>query len=303
MMVKMKMPIKVACASIASAFGQTQRNLANMLEMIDEAAAGGAKLVCFPEVSLQGYFTDKKRIAHEAQTIDGPACQTLTEAAKRHDLVVSVGMALREGEAIYNAQVYLDGTGPLGRSTKVHICGEEGRLFDPGNDWPVIDLGFAKVGTVICFDAEFPEAARCLALGGADIIIMSFATGRCDSCGRRQDPLQWPDQVMAWAPARAFENRTFVVAVNHAGDVMDEEDICGAAWVEPGQMHRWPGFSFVVGPGGQVIGESTRQHNRQRLLVAQLDPEDLSYWRKDAGDFIKFRRPSTYHRLLEEVAT
>ncbi len=299
----MKQPIKVACASIASAFAQTDRNLANMLEMIDEAAASGAKLVCFPEVSLQGYFTDKERLACEAQTVDGPACHAFIEAAKRHDLVVSVGMALREGDAVYNAQVYLDATGPLGRSAKVHLCGPETNLFDPGNDWPVIDLGFAKVGTVICFDAEFPEAARCLALNGADIIIMSFATGRCDSCGRPQDPLRWPDQVMAWAPARAFENRTFVVAVNHAGDVADEENICGADWVAPGQVHRWPGFSFVVGPSGKVIGESTRQHNRQRLLITQLNPDDLNHWRKGAGDFIKFRRPSTYHRLLEKVGT
>ncbi len=297
----MKTTVKIACASIASHFGQTDRNVANMLMMIDEAAAAGADLVCFPEVSLQGYFTSPQRMHAAAQPLDGPACAQLVDAARRYDLVVSVGMALRQDDRVYNAQVYLSADGPIGYSTKVHICGEEGQLFDPGEDWPVIDLGFAKIGTLICFDAEFPEAARCLALAGADIILMSFATGRCDSCGRPQDPLQWPDQVLTWAPARAYENRTFVVAVNHAGDVMDERGICGATWIEPGEMHRWPGYSFVVSPSGQLIAASTRAHNRQRLLLAELNPEELSYWRRAAGDFLKFRRPSTYRRLLEDV--
>ena len=180
----MNSKVKVACASIASEFAQTERNLAVMLEMIEEAAAERARFVCFPEVSLQGYHTQHKRMRLEAQTIDGPACRELIKAAKRNSLVVSVGMALRVDDRVFNAQVYLDSDGPLGYSTKVHVCGEEKQLFDPGNEWPVIDLGFFKIGTLICFDAEFPEAARCLALGGADIILMSFATGRCDSCGR-----------------------------------------------------------------------------------------------------------------------
>jgi predicted amidohydrolase len=297
----MKLPIKIACASIASEFGQTATNLATMFKMIEEAAAESAQLICFPEVSLQGYHTDRQRVHREAETADGPSCSKLIEAAKQYDMTVSVGMALRVDDHVYNAQVYLDKTGPLGYSTKVHICGEEGHLFDPGNDWPVIDLGFAKIGTVICFDAEFPEAARCLALEGADIILMSFATGRCDSCGRPQDPLNWADQVLTWAPARAYENRVFVVAVNHAGDVEDKEDLCGASWVKPGEMHRWPGYSFVVSPSGEVIAESARDHNQQRLLVADLDPADLLYWRSNDGDLIKYRRPETYGRMGQGV--
>ncbi len=294
-------PFKIACASIASEFAQVETNLTRMLEMIAEAAAGGVKLICFPEVSLQSYFTDRALMHELAETIDGPSCSRLTDAAAEHDLAISVGMALRVDDQVYNAQVYLNGAGPLGYSTKNHICGEEGHLFDAGDDWPVIDLGFAKIGTVICFDAEFPEAARCLALAGADIILMSFATGRCDSCGRPQDPLDWPDQVLAWAPARAYENRAFVVAVNHAGDVMDKRGLCGADWVEPGQMHHWPGYSFVVSPGGEVIAESARDHNRERLLLAELNPDDLSHWRTAAGDFLKFRRPETYGRIGQGV--
>jgi len=185
----------------------------------------------------------------------------------------------------------------------VHLCGIELEMFDPGEDWPVVDLGFARVGTVICYDAELPEAARCLALGGADVIIMSFATGRCDSCGRPQDPLAWPDQAQRWAPARAYENRVFVVGVNHAGNVIDEDRIAGASWVEAGALHRWPGYSFAVSPSGELIDGSARDHNDERMLVVDLDPATLAHWRVAVGDFLKARRPETYGRLTLQGAT
>lgn len=283
--------------SFAAEFGDTQRNLDRMVPLIEEAAELGAKLVCLPEIALQGYHTDLPKMRREAEAIDGPSCSRLIEEAQRHDLVVSVGMALREGERVFNAQVFLGPKGPLGYAPKIHLTGEEAEMFDAGDHWPVIDLGFAKVGTIICFDAEFPEAARCLALQGADVILMSFATGRCDSCGRPQDPLQWPDQVLTWAPARAYENRVFILAVNHSGDIVDDQSVCGASWIEAGATHRWPGYSFAVGPDGVVLAESDRDHNRERILCVDLEPDLISNWREAAGDFLHWRRPETYGEL------
>ncbi len=290
---------RIALASIASDFGRTTVNLERMLDMIDQAALQQAQLVCFPELSLQGYHRDAQRMRREAEAIDGPSCSKLLEAARRHGLVVSVGMALNVGPKVHNAQVFLTPDGPRGFAAKVHLGPVETALFDEGDQWPVIDLEFVKVGTVICYDAEFPEAGRCLALDGAELILMSFATGRCDSCGRPQDPLAWSRQVLTWAPARAYENRVFVAGVNHAGDVVDDQRLAGGHWIEPGATHRWPGYSFVVGPDGAVLAESDRDHNRPRLLVADLDPKQLEHWRVDAGDFLSERRPHTYRRLME----
>lgn len=292
---------RIALASIASQFGRPEANLATMLDMIGRAARSGADLVCFPEVGLQGYHTDVHLMRSQAETLDGPSCTRLRAAARTHRLVVSVGMALRVERRVLNAQAFLGADGPLGFAAKMHLCEPEAQLFDPGDRWPVIDLGFARIGTVICFDAEFPEAARCLALDGADILLMSFATGRCDSCGRPQDPRAWPAQVGAWAPARAYENRVFVAAVNAAGDVHDADGVCATSWAPAGAVHRWPGYAFALDPSGALLAESSRAHNGQNLLLADLDPAALAQWRTGGGDFLLYRRPDTYGRIVDQA--
>ena len=288
----------VALASITVQFGRPQENLSVMLDWIKQAAQKGADLVCFPEVAVQGYHTDVDLMRKQAEPINGSICSRLVEAAQEHGLAISTGMALRVDEKVYNAQVFLGPRGPLGYAAKVHVCQNEENAFDAGDAWRTIDLGFAKVGTVICFDAEFPEAARCLALEGAEIILMSFATGRCDSCGRPQDPRAWADEVLRWAPARAYENRAFVIAVNHAGDVEDKDHVCGTSWVEPGGTHHWPGYSFAIDPSGEMIVQSVRNRTDQRLLMVRLDPKVRDYWRVGGGDFLAERRPDTYTRLV-----
>ncbi|MCH2202525.1 MAG: carbon-nitrogen hydrolase family protein [Fuerstiella sp.] len=285
---------RAAVVSMASRFGRPAENLERIISWSKQAAEQEADIVCFPEICLQGYHTDVSLMHQQAELLEGPCCERLVEAAGRSDLVISVGMAIRQEEKVFNAQVFFGSDGPLGFAAKVHLCGEEAKMFHAGTGWSVIDLGFARVGTAICYDAEFPEAVRCLALKGAEIVLISFATGRCDSCGRSQDPLVWPAQVARWAPARAYENRIFVMGVNHAGNVADDDCIAGASWIEPGAVHRWPGYSFAIDPGGEWIGESACDHNDERLLVVDFDPQALAEWREGSGDFINARRPETY---------
>ena len=109
----------------------------------------------------------------------------------------------------------------------VHVCpGVEQEMFAqprPHEAFPVVDLGFARVGSVVCYDAEFPESSRELALGGADVIFMCFATGRMDSTGRRAaSPADWSTDVQRYAPGIAYSNRVFVVGCNHAGNIVDD---------------------------------------------------------------------------------
>ena len=293
--------LRAALVSFSSQFGQPGENLQRIVDWVKLAADEKANLVCFPEVALQGYFTDTRLMHEQAEDFDGPSCQRLTEVAASTGVVISLGMALRVDRQVFNAQVFVGPDGVLGYAPKVHL-GEEGEgehlCFNAGEHWPVIDIGLAKVGTLICWDAEFPEAARCLALDGAEVLLMSFATGRCDSCGRPQSPDKWASQVLAWAPARAYDNRVFALGVNHAGDVTDEQGLEQADWVGPDRVHRWPGYSFAVDPAGQLMAESARDHNRERILIVDLDPAVREHWRSGSGDFLAVRRPQTFGRLL-----
>lgn len=290
---------RVMLVSPRCEFGEVDENLRVILRGIERAGRRGAQLVCFPEIALQGYHNNAALVREQAQRADGPACAAIAAAAGRAGVVVSVGMALRVGRRVLNAQVFIAGRGVIGYAAKVHLCGGEEKLFDAADTWPVIDLGFARIGTLLCFDGEFPEAARCLALDGANIVLMSFATGRCDSCGRPQKAAKWAQQVMRWAPSRAYDNRVFVLGVNHAGDVRDDEGLAVSRWATAGATHRWPGYSFAIGPDGATLRESPRAHNRPRDLVIDLSPDLIKHWRSCGGDFLRFRRPEAYRRILE----
>jgi len=285
--------------SFESRFGRPRENLTRILKWVRAAGKEGADLVCFPEVALQGYCDDADTMRRQAATVDGPMCAELAKVAGECGLVVSVGMALLVDEKLLNAQVFIGAQGVLGYQAKVHHGKDGHPFYSSGSAWPVIDVGFAKVGTTLCWDSEFPEAARCLALDGAEIILMSFATGRCDSCGRRQAPGEWAEQVLRWAPSRGYDSRVFVLGVNHAGSVKDEKHLCLLALGDADGIHHWPGYSFAAGPDGALLAESARDHNGERMLVVDLDPQLREHWRAGSGASLEHRHPKTYQRIVE----
>ena len=90
----------------------------------------------------------------------------------------------------------------------------------------------------------------------------------------------------------------FLEVLDHAGNVADEEGICEASGVEPGNLHRWQRYAFAIDPSGEIIGESDRKGNDEGLLIVDLQADSLTHWRVAAGDFLKERRPETYGRIL-----
>ena len=312
-------PLKVAAVAFRSEFGDVAHNLHNMLGWMERAADEGADLVCFPEIALQGYCTVPSQIRELAEPVEGPACTALQQRASELGITVSTGMSLREGKSVYNSQVFLGPSGFMGVQHKVHLCGND-RAYEPGDSWEIMRVGEWAVGTTICFDSEFPEASRILALKGAQLVLMSFATGRRNSLNRPAQPEDWMKEVMRWAPSRAYDNRIFVVGVNHAGDVRDD---CGYAvanpdgrpeeeeWAPRGTTHRWPGYSFIIGPQGTVLNEADRTRRDENMVVTELGPRLLLEARapiqvklpdgKDAaGHFLAVRRVQTFAEILNE---
>ena len=309
--------LRVAAVALRSEFGEPDANLDCILEWTDQAADAGAQLVCFPETALQGYCTIAETVHSQAEPVDGPRMVAIRERVEKLGITVSVGMALSQGGKIFNSQVFIGPDGFIGAQHKVHLCRADG-AYEPGDEWNVIELCGWKIGATICFDSEFPEAARILALKGADLVLMSFASGRRDSLGAAAEPGDWHHEVLKYAPSRAYDNRVFVVGFNHAGQVADARGLAVAnpqglegieEWAPPGTIHRWPGYNFAIDPTGSVIAESDGSSHEPNMMVIDLAPEILKRTRSPidvkwpggwtSGDFSAVRRVDTFHELLQ----
>ena len=144
----------------------------------------------------------------------------LCELARRHRLVLSVGLSEKERDIVYNTQVLVGPEGYIGKQRKLHLSRDEVNYYKGGREILVFDIGRCKVGTVICYDNQFPEIARVLALRGADVILMPHAarfkpwddTPEGEAAARRHS-----HYFVAVYALRARENACFAVLTDQAG--------------------------------------------------------------------------------------
>jgi len=270
--------ISVAAVQMDPQRGERAANRRAMLAHLEAAAGQGASLVVFPECALSGYVYDSAADAlPAAETVPGETTEAVLEACRRHNLVAVVGLLEREGETLYNSAFVAGPDGLVANYRKCHlpVLGID-RYVGSGDALPVIDLPFARIGLLICYDVRFPEAARSLALRGADILIV---------------PTNWPEGAES-APefltrARAWENRVFVIACNRVG-------------IEAGT--RFIGRSQVVSPDGRFLAQADGES--ETILTAEMDPMQARQKRLviTPGVFeldpIGGRRPDLYGDLL-----
>lgn len=186
-------------------------------------------LVVCPELFMSGYNIGPDRIRARAEPADGPFAQAVADLARRRGTALAWGYPERDGERLYNAAICVgaDG-GVLNRRRKLLLPpGYEAEVFAPGDQPPaVFEAAGLRCGMLICYEAEFPEAVRALALAGAEAILVPTALGR-----------QWRVVADATIPARSFENGVWLVYADHAG----EENGLACA-----------GLSCIVSPFGEV---------------------------------------------------
>src|SRR6187551_3218042 len=152
-------------------------------------------LVAFPELYLTGY--DLERVASVAVAIDSVPLATIREAAADAGTAVAVGLAERRGRSIANTAALIDEGGVIVASyRKTHLFGAEEDAFEPGDELIVAELGGVRVGTMICFDMEFPETARRLARAGAELLLTVSAN---------MEPFYGDHRIAS--QARALDNR------------------------------------------------------------------------------------------------
>jgi len=220
---------------------------ANLAFVARALRGAGPGLVVLPELALSGYlFPSREALARCAEEVPGPSTERLAAICRAEGLHLVCGIAERRGADIFNSAVALGPGGPLAVYRKSHLFADEKELFSPGDTgFAAVDVEGARVGILICFDWIFPEAARTLALGGAQVI------AHCANL------------VLPWAQAasvtRCIENRVFWVLANRTG----EEE-------EGGRRCRFTGMSRVVGPAGELLAESGEE--TPCLATAEIDP-------------------------------
>lgn len=269
-----------------------ERNVAQACAGIREAAGRGASLVVLPELFASDYFCQSEDPAHFdlAEHLDGPTVTTVGRLAQELKLVVVVPVFERRARGLYHNSLVVVGPegSSLGVYRKMHIPEDpqfcEKFYFTPG------DLGFspiqtplASLGTLICWDQWFPEAARAMALAGAELLVYPTAIGWMPS----EKEALGAAQLDAWRTiqrSHAIANGTFVIAANRVGTERSAA----------GELEFW-GHSFVCDPSGRVIGEAG---TGEEVLVVSCDLQAIEEQRR-WWPFFRDRRIDAYDGLSE----
>jgi len=163
---------RIAVAQYAPHVGDLEGNRSQAVAWARRAAEAGADLVVLPELASSGYtFESAAEAEAAAEGQDGgPTVSALVAVARETGMHIVCGVDESDGECRHNSAVLLGPSGRLATYRKLHLFNDEQSWFVPGGSLPVVDLPFGRVGMIICYDLWFPEAARALALAGADII-------------------------------------------------------------------------------------------------------------------------------------
>ena len=229
---------ELAIAAVAAPFCRdVELCLAAIEQIIDDARARGAQLVVLPEAALGGYVEslhDENADPPPALDPDGPELARVAAAAR--DLVVCVGFCEEGGEGVrHNSAACVSGDGLLGLHRKVHLPLREDRFTTPGEHLRAFDTPIGRIGMLICYDKAFPEAARTLALDGAQVLafLSAWPCSATNAAERLQDDRQWRRSEL-WDRARAAENSIIVASANQTGTFGSLRFVGGARVVEPG---------------------------------------------------------------------
>jgi predicted amidohydrolase len=262
-------PVRVACQQLAPIVGDLEGNRRLAREAVREAVGAGARLVVLPELVTSGYVFES---AEEARALALPA-ETLAEWSA--DAVVVGGFCeLGDDGLLYNSAAVVDATGVLAVYRKIHLWDREQLFFEPGRECaPVLDTAVGRVGIGICYDLNFPEVARGLALAGADIVALPTNSPRFP-----RPPGERPMEV------------TLAMATAHLSHVFFAMcDRCGA---ERGV--EWVGGSVICDEWGWVLAGPPEGFGPGLVIAdCELARARDKAW-NERNDVLGDRRPELY---------
>lgn len=271
-------------------------NLEKSCDMIARAAASGAELVVLQELHTGPYFcqTEDPSLFDLAEPIPGPTCETLGPLAAKLGVVIVASLFERRAPGLYhNSAVVFERDGSMaGMYRKMHIPDDPGFYekfyFTPG------DLGFApiqtslgKLGVLVCWDQWYPEAARLMALAGADLLIYPTAIG-WDPTDSAEEQARQRDAWVTVQRGHAVANGLPLLAVNRVG--------LEASTEKPENGILFWGTSFAAGPQGEILTQASQ--DREEVVLVELDLGRSETVRR-IWPFLRDRRIDAYGEILK----
>ena len=262
-------------------------NLKRTVKAAEDAAKKGAQIICTQELFRSYYFCQNED--HEnfklAESIPGPSTDALSKVAKKHNVVIIASLFEKRAAGVYhNTAVIIDASGKIaGKYRKMHIPDDplyyEKFYFTPGDlGFQTHDTAYGKIGTLVCWDQWFPEAARLTALGGAQFLFYPTAIGWLPDEEQEMNEAQHS----AWETIQrghAIANGIFVVVVNRVG--------------REGKLTFW-GQSFVADPFGRIVAKASA--DKEEVLVVECDLSRIEETRQN-WPFLRDRRIDAYEGL------
>lgn len=276
-----------------------QSNIEKVEEVVKQAKKYDAQLISFPELYLTGYALNPDLVKQLAEEVNGPSIRKVSEIAKDNNMAIICPypeLDSSPGEVrYYDSIAFIDSDGSLLQNyRKTHLFGQAERdNFSFGytetgkeNLFPVVNVADFPVGILNCYEAEFPELSRILALKGAKLIIIPTAADYYYtlSDGKRTQ-VPYPDVTKNIIPANAYLNKIFIAYSNRCS----YEAVGKNSW-------QYRGNSIISSPHGDLILAARPE---ETLLFADVIPSDFGPTHPE-GNYLKDRRPELYHELIRK---
>ena len=273
-----EMSYKIALVQANFQFGELAANLEKAERMIRDAAEQGANIVCLPESFNQGYSGEHMaELVCRAEYEDGDTLQRMCALAKelRIYLIAPIFIKYKDGHCNNSAFLISQEGTIIGSYAKTHLIECEKGEFEAGNQYPVFETKYGRVGILICNDLCFVESARMLGARHADIIFV------CAAWRFLESSYHWWEQMLR---GHALNNQVFVAAVNRVGPADDKF---------------FAGETMVIGPDGFI--KQKLLFPEERLLVQEISLDEIHASELANISILKDRKPTDYKQLCVPV--
>ena len=254
-----------------------QDNLRTMRKHMEVAAKAGASLIVFPELFTTGYYIEPDQMRKLSEPKNGSTFQQISQWSKELGIAVLYGYPeqgnINGSTVYYNSAMFVGSDGSaLGNYRKQHLWVKNEEVFTPGDQQLIVTYEGMKIGVLICYDVEFPEAVRSLALEGVQVVLVPTAL-----LADTESDLKRIPKILV--PARALENCVFVAYVNHEGQQNGQEFL---------------GSSCIYAPNGEPVLVAGKG---KCLLFANIDIS-LCQFQNNQSFYFRERRPKLYGKLV-----